>query len=153
MARRVRLFYPLINEGFKILEEGFVARSSDIDLAYIYGYGFPPSKGGPMFFAENYVAWHVWDTRFLDLLDIGFMPKQGVAQDVRLYGCIWTLLKRFVLIGKPRGEVGFQKILERLKVGAHRQEAYVAPGVRCTGQGALHEEFSVPVGLHSSRNA
>jgi len=28
-----RLFYPLINEGFKILEEGFVARSSDIDLA------------------------------------------------------------------------------------------------------------------------
>mmetsp|Transcript_39286 Transcript_39286/g.80338 ORF Transcript_39286/g.80338 Transcript_39286/m.80338 type:complete len:751 (+) Transcript_39286:60-2312(+) len=51
-----RLFYPLINEGFKILEEGFVARSSDIDLAYIYGYGFPPSKGGPMFFAENYVG-------------------------------------------------------------------------------------------------
>ena len=52
-----RLFYPLINEGFKILEQGYVARSSDIDLVYIYGYGFPPSKGGPMFFAENYVAW------------------------------------------------------------------------------------------------
>ncbi|CAJ1382172.1 unnamed protein product [Effrenium voratum] len=51
-----RLFYPLINEGFKILEEGYVARSSDIDLAYIYGYGFPPSKGGPMFFAENYTG-------------------------------------------------------------------------------------------------
>ena len=42
-----------INEGFKILEEGYVARSSDIDIAYIYGYGFPPSKGGPMFFAET----------------------------------------------------------------------------------------------------
>ncbi|CAJ1399036.1 unnamed protein product [Effrenium voratum] len=51
-----RLFYPLINEGFKILEEGYVARSSDIDIAYIYGYGFPPSKGGPMFFAENYTG-------------------------------------------------------------------------------------------------
>ncbi|CAJ1367522.1 unnamed protein product [Effrenium voratum] len=45
-----------INEGFKILEEGYVARSSDIDIAYIYGYGFPPSKGGPMFFAENYTG-------------------------------------------------------------------------------------------------
>mmetsp|Transcript_39285 Transcript_39285/g.80334 ORF Transcript_39285/g.80334 Transcript_39285/m.80334 type:complete len:751 (+) Transcript_39285:60-2312(+) len=51
-----RLFYPLINEGFKILEQGYVARSSDIDLVYIYGYGFPPSKGGPMFFAENYAG-------------------------------------------------------------------------------------------------
>ncbi|CAJ1435754.1 unnamed protein product [Effrenium voratum] len=65
-----RLFFPLINEGFKILEEGYVARSSDVDIApgnvlssyawieevYIYGYGFPPSKGGPMFFAENYVG-------------------------------------------------------------------------------------------------
>ncbi|CAJ1397962.1 unnamed protein product [Effrenium voratum] len=51
-----RLFFPLINEGFKILEEGYVARSSDVDIVYIYGYGFPPSKGGPMFFAENYVG-------------------------------------------------------------------------------------------------
>lgn len=51
-----RMFFSMINEGFKILEEGFVARSSDIDIVYIYGYGFPPSKGGPMFFAENYVG-------------------------------------------------------------------------------------------------
>jgi len=51
-----RLFFPLINEGFKILEEGYVARPSDIDIVYIFGYGFPPAKGGPMFFAENYVG-------------------------------------------------------------------------------------------------
>ncbi|CAE7207961.1 ehhadh [Symbiodinium pilosum] len=51
-----RLFFSMINEGFKILEEGYVARSSDIDLAYIYGYGFPPAKGGPMFYAENYAG-------------------------------------------------------------------------------------------------
>jgi len=51
-----RLFFTLINEGFKILEEGFVARSSDIDIVYIFGYGFPPAKGGPMFYAENYVG-------------------------------------------------------------------------------------------------
>eukprot|EP00930_Biecheleria_cincta_P075651 TRINITY_DN6282_c0_g1_i1.p1 TRINITY_DN6282_c0_g1~~TRINITY_DN6282_c0_g1_i1.p1 ORF type:complete len:752 (+),score=146.68 TRINITY_DN6282_c0_g1_i1:62-2317(+) len=51
-----RLFFPLINEGFKILEQGFAIRPSDIDIVYIYGYGFPPAKGGPMFFAENYVG-------------------------------------------------------------------------------------------------
>jgi len=51
-----RLFFPLINEGFRILEEGFAQRSSDVDIAYIFGYGFPPAKGGPMFYAENYAG-------------------------------------------------------------------------------------------------
>mmetsp|Transcript_47103 Transcript_47103/g.108869 ORF Transcript_47103/g.108869 Transcript_47103/m.108869 type:complete len:752 (+) Transcript_47103:44-2299(+) len=51
-----RLFFPLINEGFRILEEGYCARPSDIDMVYIFGYGFPPAKGGPMFYAEHYVG-------------------------------------------------------------------------------------------------
>jgi 3-hydroxyacyl-CoA dehydrogenase len=51
-----RLFFSLINEGFKILEEGYVSRPSDVDIVYIFGYGFPPAKGGPMFYAENYVG-------------------------------------------------------------------------------------------------
>merc|ERR1719335_1116047 len=51
-----RLFYSLVNEGFKILEEGYVAKCSDVDIVYIFGYGFPPAKGGPMFWAENYVG-------------------------------------------------------------------------------------------------
>jgi len=51
-----RLFFPLINEGFKIIEEGHATRSSDIDIVYIFGYGFPPHLGGPMFYAENYVG-------------------------------------------------------------------------------------------------
>ena len=38
------------------MEEGYVARPSDIDIVYIFGYGFPPSKGGPMFFAETYAG-------------------------------------------------------------------------------------------------
>merc|ERR1712072_450370 len=50
-----RMFFPLINEGFKILEEGYCQRPSDIDVCYIYGYGFPPAKGGPMFCRE--VRW------------------------------------------------------------------------------------------------
>merc|ERR1719171_2978614 len=51
-----RLIFSLINEGFRILDEGYAQRPSDIDIAYIFGYGFPPSKGGPMFYAENYVG-------------------------------------------------------------------------------------------------
>ncbi|CAE8736183.1 unnamed protein product [Polarella glacialis] len=51
-----RLFFSMINEGMKILEEGFVAKSSDVDIVYLFGYGFPAAKGGPMFFAENYVG-------------------------------------------------------------------------------------------------
>jgi len=51
-----RLFFPLINEGFRILEEGYCARPSDVDIVYIFGYGFPPMKGGPMFYAEHYAG-------------------------------------------------------------------------------------------------
>ncbi len=46
-----RTLYPMINEGAKILEEGIAARSSDIDIVWVNGYGFPIGKGGPMFWA------------------------------------------------------------------------------------------------------
>jgi 3-hydroxyacyl-CoA dehydrogenase len=48
-----RLFYPLINEGALILEEGIAQRPSDIDIVYLYGYAFPVAKGGPMFYADQ----------------------------------------------------------------------------------------------------
>ncbi len=48
-----RCLYPLINEGAKILEEGIAIRSSDIDVIWIYGYGFPIYRGGPMFYADQ----------------------------------------------------------------------------------------------------
>lgn len=51
-----RMMYSLVNEGFKILEEGFAQRPSDIDIAYIYGYGHPPVKGGPMHWADNWIT-------------------------------------------------------------------------------------------------
>jgi len=47
-----RCMYPLINEGAKILEEGLAIRPSDIDVIWIYGYGFPRGRGGPMFYAD-----------------------------------------------------------------------------------------------------
>lgn len=47
-----RLMYQLVNEGANILEEGIAQRASDIDVIYIYGYGFPAHLGGPMFYAD-----------------------------------------------------------------------------------------------------
>jgi 3-hydroxyacyl-CoA dehydrogenase len=48
-----RLIGALVDEGRKILDEGIAQRSSDIDVVYIYGYGFPVSRGGPMFYADQ----------------------------------------------------------------------------------------------------
>ena len=48
-----RLVYPMINEGAKILSEGIAQRASDIDVVWIYGYGWPVYRGGPMFYADT----------------------------------------------------------------------------------------------------
>ena len=48
-----RCMYPLINEGAKILQEGIAQRASDIDVIWLYGYGFPRYRGGPMFYADH----------------------------------------------------------------------------------------------------
>lgn len=48
-----RLFFPLINEGALILEEEIAQRPGDIDIVYLYGYGFPVAKGGPMCYADE----------------------------------------------------------------------------------------------------
>lgn len=47
-----RLIYALINEGLKIVDEGIAQRPSDIDVVYVYGYGFPAHRGGPMHYAD-----------------------------------------------------------------------------------------------------
>ena len=48
-----RLISALVDEGRKILDEGIAQRSSDIDVVYVYGYGFPASRGGPMYYADH----------------------------------------------------------------------------------------------------
>ncbi len=47
-----RLIYPMINEAAKILEERKALRASDIDVIWVYGYGWPLWRGGPMFYAD-----------------------------------------------------------------------------------------------------
>ena len=48
-----RLIYPMVNEGARILEEGIATRSGDIDVVWLYGYGFPAWRGGPMHWADT----------------------------------------------------------------------------------------------------
>jgi 3-hydroxyacyl-CoA dehydrogenase len=48
-----RCLYALINEGARILEEGFALRAVDIDIIYLNGYGFPAYRGGPMWYADT----------------------------------------------------------------------------------------------------
>jgi 3-hydroxyacyl-CoA dehydrogenase len=47
-----RLIYGLVNEGMRIIEEGIAQRPGDIDVVYVYGYGFPVWRGGPMHYAD-----------------------------------------------------------------------------------------------------
>lgn len=70
----VRTLYTMINEGAKILEEGFAQRASDIDVVWVYGYGWPRHKGGPMFWADQLGVANVVAAleRYADRLGEGF---------------------------------------------------------------------------------
>ena len=90
-----RCIYALVNEGAKILEEGIALRSQDIDVVYVYGYGFPVYRGGPMFFADQ-------------------MGLRNVLEDIRrfrddgLNGEVWEpapLLEKLVKKGKSFGDL------------------------------------------------
>ena len=48
-----RLLFPMINEGARILAEGIARRPGDIDVIWVYGYGFPVYRGGPMHYADS----------------------------------------------------------------------------------------------------
>jgi len=48
-----RMTYPMINEGARILSEKIAARASDIDVVWLYGYGWPVYRGGPMYYADT----------------------------------------------------------------------------------------------------
>ena len=56
-----RCFFPLINEGFLILEEGIATRPGDCDLIWVNGYGFPNWRGGPMHYADEIGLDHILD--------------------------------------------------------------------------------------------
>jgi len=56
-----RCVYALVNEGARILEEGYALRAVDIDIIYLNGYGFPAYRGGPMWYADTVGLKNVYD--------------------------------------------------------------------------------------------
>jgi 3-hydroxyacyl-CoA dehydrogenase len=56
-----RMVLPMVNEGARILEEGIAARPGDIDVIWVYGYGWPAWRGGPMYHADRLGLGHVRD--------------------------------------------------------------------------------------------
>ncbi|WP_447740482.1 3-hydroxyacyl-CoA dehydrogenase NAD-binding domain-containing protein [Pseudomonas laurentiana] len=91
-----RCLYMLINEGLQLLDEGIAERSSDIDLVWINGYGFPAWLGGPMQYAEEVGLERV------------LAGIRQYRQSLGEYGQMWfepaPLLERLVAAGKSRIE-------------------------------------------------
>jgi 3-hydroxyacyl-CoA dehydrogenase len=56
-----RTIYAFINEGARVLEEGYALRAADIDVIYTNGYGFPAWRGGPMFYADRVGLRKIYD--------------------------------------------------------------------------------------------
>ena len=83
-----RCVYALVNEGARILEEGYALRSVDIDIIYLNGYGFPAYRGGPMWFADTVGLGKVYDR---------------ICEFHRQHGALWEpapLLKQLAAQGK-----------------------------------------------------
>jgi 3-hydroxyacyl-CoA dehydrogenase len=83
-----RCIYALVNEGARILEQGYALRATDIDIIYIYGYGFPSYRGGPMWYADR----------------VGLDKVHNrVCEFRRLFGALWEpapLLEQLASQGK-----------------------------------------------------
>jgi 3-hydroxyacyl-CoA dehydrogenase len=93
-----RCVYALVNEGARILEEGYALRAVDIDIIYLNGYGFPAYRGGPM--------WHA-DT-------VGLQKVYArVCEFHQQHGELWTpapLLKRLAEAGKTFAEFDKEQV-------------------------------------------
>ncbi|WP_323785768.1 3-hydroxyacyl-CoA dehydrogenase [Thalassovita sp.] len=76
--------YPMINEAVKILEENKAQRPSDIDVVWLYGYGWPPEKGGPMLYGDMVGAQAVLDRmEKLGAEDTEFTPAETLRRLVK----------------------------------------------------------------------
>lgn len=98
VARRIdqqevleRCLFVLINQGFQILEDGIAAGPEDIDAIYVFGYGWPRHRGGPMFYAGM-----VGLARVMERLEHYHQAHPDVPY---LQPC--SLLRRLVASGSP----------------------------------------------------
>jgi 3-hydroxyacyl-CoA dehydrogenase len=94
-----RCIYALVNEGARILEEGYALRAVDIDIIYINGYGFPAHRGGPMWYADTVGLQKVY---------------QRVCDFQQQHGELWApapLLKRLAETGKTFAEFDKEQVV------------------------------------------
>ena len=139
-----RCLYSMINEGAKILEEGIALRASDIDTVWINGYGFPPHRGGPMFYADTVGLPKIYET---------------LQQFVAKHGKLWkpsALLEKLARedktfasfdAGAPRPEEGSIAMREAVIVSTARTpigKAY---------RGAFNNLEAPTMGAHAIREA
>jgi 3-hydroxyacyl-CoA dehydrogenase len=92
-----RCIYALVNEGARILEEGYALRAVDIDIIYLNGYGFPAYRGGPMWYANSVGLKKVYDR---------------ISEFHRVHGELWEpapLLKQLAADGKTFADFDKQK--------------------------------------------
>jgi 3-hydroxyacyl-CoA dehydrogenase len=93
-----RCIYALVNEGARILEEGYALRAVDIDIMYINGYGFPAYRGGPMWYADTVGLKKVYDR---------------INEFHRTHGELWEpapLLKQLAAEGRTFADLDKQKV-------------------------------------------
>jgi 3-hydroxyacyl-CoA dehydrogenase len=92
-----RCVYALVNEGARILQDGYALRAGDIDIIYINGYGFPAYRGGPMWYADTVGLKNVYER---------------VSEFHRSHGELWEpapLLKQLAAEGKTFADFDKQK--------------------------------------------
>jgi 3-hydroxyacyl-CoA dehydrogenase len=93
-----RCVYALVNEGARILEEGYALRAVDIDIIYLNGYGFPAYRGGPMWHADTVGLQKVY---------------QRICEFQKQHGELWApapLLKRLAETGKTFAEFDKEQV-------------------------------------------
>jgi 3-hydroxyacyl-CoA dehydrogenase len=91
-----RCIYALVNEGARILEQGYALRSVDIDIIYLNGYGFPAYRGGPMWYADTVGLKNVYER---------------IREFEKQHGELWTpapLLQRLAEQGNTFAELDSQ---------------------------------------------
>jgi 3-hydroxyacyl-CoA dehydrogenase len=93
-----RCIYALVNEGARILEEGYALRAVDIDIIYLNGYGFPGYRGGPMWYADTVGLQKVY---------------QRICEFHQQHGELWEpapLLQRLAEAGKTFAELDKEQV-------------------------------------------
>ncbi len=134
-----RCIYALVNEGARIVEDGIAQRSSDIDVVYLNGYGFPPWRGGPMFYADQIGLSEVARS----LRHIAAQPNADKA--------VWTPAPLLAALELGRQDV--QCIQRTAKMTEAVIVSTARTGLGKSWKGAFNMTYGATLGAHSVQHA